>query len=209
MKQFFLHILEWDPFLLSKTAQNPQKHPESEKSMRKFQKIATFLLAALLPLVSVSCAKNSADQGSYRFRSFTASLEGNQYGVELSCDISCESGKIQSIRYHSPDALRGMEITRSSDGSLRLEKDGLHTSFSENDTAFEGLLLPARTLLLRGADEARPRSVQKLTSGRLLTLEPPDGGSVITVTLGEDGFPTAISDERCAFRVVSVILNEP
>ena len=177
--------------------------------MRKFQKIATFLLAALLPFVSVSCAKNSADQGSYRFRSFTASLEGNQYGVELSCDISCENGEFQSIRYHAPDALKGVEITRLKDGSFHMEKDGLHTAFLENDTAYEGLLLPARMLLLKGADEAHPHSVQKLPTGRLLTLEPSDGGSVITVTLGEDGFPTAISDEQCAFRVLSVTLNDP
>ena len=176
--------------------------------MRKFQKIAAFLLAALLPLFSISCGKPSAEKESYRFRDFTASLEGNQYGVELSCDISCENGEFQSIRYRSPDALKGMEIIRSSDGSLRLEKDGLHTSFSEDDTAFEGLLLPARMLRLHGADEARPRSVQKLASGRLLTLEPPNGGSVITVTMGEDGFPVALSDEQCAFRVVSVSLNE-
>ncbi len=177
--------------------------------MRKIQKILPFLLAVLLPFFTFSCAKPSAEKESYRFRTFTASLEGNQYGVELSCDISCENGEFQSIRYNSPEAFTGMEITRSSDGSLRLEKDGLHTDFSENDTAFEGLLLPARMLLLKGADEARPRSVQKLSAGRLLTLEPSDGGSVITVTLDEDGFPTAISDEHCSFRVLSISLNEP
>ncbi len=182
---------------------------ESENFMRNTQGIVAFLLATLLLLLAVSCTKPSGETDSYRYRAFTASLEGNQFGVALSCDVSCENGEFQSIRYNAPDTLQGMEITRLEDGSLRMEKDGLHTAFSENDTAFEGLLLPARALLLKGADEARPRSVRKLPTGRLLTLEPPDGGSVITVTLGEDGFPTAVSDGQCAFRVLSVTLNDP
>ncbi len=172
-------------------------------------KLLLLLLGATLPLTVCACSRPAASNESYRVKSFTARLEGNQFGVELSCDISCENGSFQRVIYHAPEALNGVEITRLSDGSLRLERDGVSTVFSEDDAAFDGLLLPARMLLLKGADPTRPRSVQRLSSGQLLTLDPPDGSPTVTVTLGEDGFPTAISDERCAFRVCLVSLHSP
>ena len=161
----------------------------------------------LLVLCFTGCEKGSEDYFSYRSGSFVARLEGNQFGTEISCDIYCENGSLSKMVYHTPNAMEGITILFSENGGGTVEKDGITMDFSADSHTFGGWLAPAKRLLLEGADRSSVRSVQKLTSGYLLTLNLPEESDPVTVTLGENGFPTVLSGSDFSFRVELIDLE--
>ena len=147
------------------------------------------------------CGKGSEDYFSYRNGSFVARLEGNQFGTDISCDIYCENGSLLKMVYHAPKAMEGITVLFSENGCGTVEKNGITMDFSADSHAFSGWLAPSKRLLLEGADSSSVRSLQKLTSGYLLTLSLPEESDPVTVTLDEKGFPTVISGSDFSFRV--------
>ena len=135
---------------------------------------------------------------SYRSQAFTLRLEGNLHGVDVTCDISCENGRLQRLTYLAPDSVRGLAVTCLESGDIRVERGDISAVFEANAREISGLLLPAHALL---PSEESLRSVQKISTGYLLTLESPGGGAPITLALGNDGFPSAVSGESFSFRV--------
>jgi hypothetical protein len=128
-------------------------------------------------------------------------VEGNQFGLDFSCDIYCEDGNLEKIVYLSPSSLKNVTVIPSSDGSFELQKGDLSASFSYNSTPPQGLLLPGKRLLLTGIGPSSVNSVHKISSGFLLDISLPSEESPIQISLGEDGLPTTISGTNFSYRV--------
>ena len=158
------------------------------------------LSAVLLLLFCAVSAQRTraAPDLSYRSQAFTLRLEGNLHGVDVTCDISCESGHLQKITYLAPESMKGLTVTPLENGEIRVEREEISAVFEAEAQEISGLLLPARALL---PSEESLRSVQKISTGYLLTLESPGGGAPITLALGNDGFPSAVWGEGFSFRV--------
>lgn len=168
-----------------------------------------FLLWIFILLTALSaCRSPSVDYFAYREEPFSARLEGNQYGIDMVCDIYCENGSMKKIVFHAPDSLEGLCVSSGSDGSFRMEKDEIFHSFS-NDYSWElGLLSPARWLLLEGISEDSVQSIQKISTGHLITILSPSDSGELTVSLGQDGFPTSICGSNFSFRVTKNVNSD-
>ena len=169
--------------------------------MKKISKFLLFFLTFALLCTLSACKKSPSQEFAYRTESFTLRLVGNRGGVDLSCDISCENGSLVRMVYLAPKSMEGLTVTPLDHQKIRVEKDGISTVFFRESGEFSELLNPVSHLLF--TNEAL-RSVQKISTGYLLTLDSESHDSPITLTLGADGFPTAVSGENFSFRVSEI-----
>ena len=172
--------------------------------MKRYIKSILFLSLTALLLCFSACRSKAPSDFSYRQKKFTVRMEGNQYGVDLSCDICCENGTWKTVSYLSPEPLSGLTVTALENGDCRVERDGLSACFSMDDGTFSGLLLPARVLLLDGVSQPSVRSVQKLTAQLLFSVDLPSQKSPVSLTLSSDGFPITVTGANFSFHITPI-----
>ena len=167
--------------------------------MKLKHSVPAILLLSLL-LSACGCQKSTPYDLSYREKSFCASMEGNQFGMDFCCDIYCEEGRMKKIVYSSPESLKGVTVYLLENGSIKIEKDKISAPFPQN-AGFKGLLLPASRLLLEGFDQSFVNTVQKIPDGFYLSLSLPNESQTIYLTLAQNGFPTVLSGSDFSYRV--------
>ena len=167
--------------------------------MKRYIKSILFLSLTALLLCFSACRSKAPSDFSYRQKKFTVRMEGNQYGVDLSCDICCENGTWKTVSYLSPEPLSGLTVTALENGDCRVERDGLSACFSMDDGTFSGLLLPARVLLLDGGEMPDVQSTQRLPEGHRFTVLADGEDAPVTLTL-RDGFPIFAAGDGFSFR---------
>ena len=161
--------------------------------------LSVILLLSLL-LSACGCQKSTSYNLSYREKNFCARVEGNQFGVDFSCDISCEGGRATKIVYSSPESLKGVTVHLLENGEVKLEQDNISAIFSIN-VAHMGLLLPARRLLLDGFSPSSVQTVQKISGGFYLTIVLPNESQTIFLSLTQNGLPSAMHGSDFSYRV--------
>ena len=167
----------------------------------KIRRSLSALLLFCFLFFGYGCQSNSSYDLSYREKSFCARVEGNQFGMDFSCDIYCEEGVLSKIVYLSPPSLKNVIVFPSQDGSFELQKWDLSGSFSCHSTPPQGLLLPGSRLLLDGFNFSSVNSVQKISGGFVLNISLPNEEHSVYISLGEDGLPTNISGINFSYRV--------
>ena len=179
------------------------------KTLEKTQGKLFLILGIFLLLGQfVSCKSRSPTDFSYRRQSFAVRGEGNLGGAPLLCDIYCENGVWRTVEYHAPDPLAGILVSVDENGEYRVSKDGIEAVVDEESPVLQGLVRPARILLLDGGDPPDPRSVQRLSEGDRFTVSAEGEDAPVTLTLDDAGFPIFASGGDFSFRVSILRLSE-
>ncbi len=154
-----------------------------------------FAIIFSLVMLLTSCGTASDTEGFQTPPDFVAELVGNRGELAFSCTTVCKNGVIERVEYTAPDALAGVTVIATEQG-IRIKRGESEQSFSAD--AAEGLLLPARLLL-----PTNVRLLSKQTAGReqVLSLQSPQLAEAMSVTLGEDGLPSAVCSPSISFTV--------
>ena len=156
--------------------------------MKKLQK-SLVLLGFLLSLCQLTaCRSLTPEKFSYRSQSLVIRAEGSWGDTDFSCDIYCENGIWSTIVYHAPHPLAEVTVSVEENGKYSVSRDGLSMTIDESSPIFQGLIRPARVLLLDGRALTEPLSVQRLAEGDRFELSVEGEASPVTLTL-RDGFP--------------------
>lgn len=175
--------------------------------MKKIRLITLLCVCFLVLLPLSGCQKASNPYFSYRGNAFSARMTGTKDNSPLSCDIYCDSGKVQKIVYLAPEALCGLTLTASGNDSFYIEKNGISLEYRYDENPFEDLFFPARLLLMEGADEASVREVQKISAGCLVTVSLPFESETVTMDLDANGFPRVLSGSHFSFEITAHASN--
>ncbi len=159
-------------------------------------KIRHFLrLTVCFVVVFCSCASGGGGYFGYRDHAVRGEIRGTLYGVEFCAEITRERDEsgawVLSLCFLSPTSLSGLSLCRVGE-EVEVHLGDLEETLSADRV--EGLLLPMTLLFESEEDVVAVHRTGELT---LLTL-PGD----MTLTLGADGFPTAVKCPNADFFVV-------
>ena len=167
--------------------------------MKTPRKALLFSGFALLLVLLTACNSLPSQDFSYRRQSFDARVEGDRGGEALVCDIYCENGVWRTIVYRDPDPLSGITVSIDENGGYRVEKDGISASVDGSSPVLQGLIRPARVLLLDGGEMPDVQSTQRLPEGHRFTVLADGEDAPVTLTL-RDGFPIFAAGDGFSFR---------